>query len=224
VKLYADFYASDILVASPLGLRRITGGEGDSEKDRDTGFLSSIELVVVDGVEVFLQQNWRHMLDCFSLLNTQPPTPPPGTDFSRVREWTLAGLGSLYRQTVCLGAWNEPDVGALFRRHCRNSRGCCMLRGGAFTGALVGVVASPLKQTFYRISPVPKFSGSDEARFEYFSRHVLPSWVSAPQRGTLLYVPSYYDYVRIRNLLDAKEMEFVTCCEYSEEKDVARAR
>ena len=41
VKLYADFYDSDILVASPVSLRRHIGGEGDKKRDFD--FLSSIE-------------------------------------------------------------------------------------------------------------------------------------------------------------------------------------
>lgn len=48
LNLYSDFYSSDVLVASPLGLRRIIGSEGERERDFD--FLSSIEVFVLDQV------------------------------------------------------------------------------------------------------------------------------------------------------------------------------
>ena len=44
LKLYADFYSSDIIVASPLGLRMVVGVDGESKRDYD--FLTRCGTVV----------------------------------------------------------------------------------------------------------------------------------------------------------------------------------
>ncbi|XP_076043397.1 U3 small nucleolar RNA-associated protein 25 homolog isoform X2 [Oratosquilla oratoria] len=48
LKLYTDFYGSDIIIASPMGLRLTVGVPG--ERDSDTDFLSSVEVMVIDQV------------------------------------------------------------------------------------------------------------------------------------------------------------------------------
>ncbi|CAH0385473.1 unnamed protein product [Bemisia tabaci] len=80
LKLYTDFYSSDIIIASPLGLRMLIGAEGDKERDYD--FLASIELLILDQTEIFLMQNWDHLLHVFNHLHLQP-VESHGTDFSR---------------------------------------------------------------------------------------------------------------------------------------------
>ena len=60
VKIYSDFYTSDILVASPLGLRLLIGADGERQRDYD--FLSSIEVVLVDPLQAIAMQNWDHLL------------------------------------------------------------------------------------------------------------------------------------------------------------------
>ena len=60
MRLYAPFYSSDIIIASPLGMRTVIGAEG--EKNRDFDFLSSIEILIIDQADVYLMQNWEHVL------------------------------------------------------------------------------------------------------------------------------------------------------------------
>ena len=97
VNLYSDFYNTDILIASPLGLRLIVGGEGEGGKEFD--FLSSLEVVVVDQVEAMMMQNWEHMQTVFQHLNLRPEKVR-NTDFSRLRKCEccrmLAGFGVFF--------------------------------------------------------------------------------------------------------------------------------
>jgi U3 small nucleolar RNA-associated protein 25 len=54
-KLFSQFYDSDFILASPLGLRLLIEKEGRAD------FLSSIEMLVIDQSEVMLMQNWEHV-------------------------------------------------------------------------------------------------------------------------------------------------------------------
>lgn len=77
MRLYAPFYSSDIIVASPLGLRTVLGAEGDNKRDFD--FLSSIELLVLDQADVYLMQNWEHILVSLTDLSKNPKLSPEST-------------------------------------------------------------------------------------------------------------------------------------------------
>lgn len=213
-RLYSEFYDSDIIIASPLGLRRVIGAPGD--KKRDVDFLSSIEVVIMDHADVFLYQNWEHVRDAFAVLNALP-SATHDTDFSRVREWNLAGLAKYFRQTIVFSSYMEADITHLMRKLCFNAAGGMLVRG-TYAGSITRVVPT-VRQAFQRITPT-SLADADEARFAFFSARILPELMSgiADDAGsvrahTLIYVPSYFDYVRLRNLLDAKELEFVTCSE-----------
>lgn len=56
---------------------------------------------------------------------------------------------------------------------------------------------------------------SVDARFEYFIKEILPKQRDALMSHTLIYVPSYFDYVRIRNYFKKDDIGFVQICEYS---------
>lgn len=140
LKLYTDFYHADILLASPLGLRMAVGD--DEEKHHEHDFLASIEVLIMDQADVFLMQNWQHILHLFDNLHRQPKEAHD-VDLTRVRFWSLNGWAKLYRQTVVLADVAVPEMRALFTRYCRNFAGAVYLKPRIeANGALDGVSAN----------------------------------------------------------------------------------
>lgn len=60
VRLFAEFYQADVIIASPLGLATALSAAA-AEGAGGADFLSSIEIAVVDRADVMLMQNWAHV-------------------------------------------------------------------------------------------------------------------------------------------------------------------
>ncbi|XP_053681546.1 U3 small nucleolar RNA-associated protein 25 homolog [Sabethes cyaneus] len=219
MKLYTKYYNSDLIVASPLGLRMTIGAEGESERDYD--FLASIELLILDQAEVCLAQNWDHVIHLMDHLHLQPQSTEH-TDFSRVRYWCLNGWSRFYRQTVLLASHDLPEFRSIFNNKCCNYRGKVRVANPVKGGSIRHVVVQ-VPQTFHRIE-VKSLEQSFDAKFLHFTSVLLPQLRSITMARCLLYVPSYFDYVRLRNYFKKEELSFVQICEYSKDAKIARAR
>ncbi|XP_075879638.1 U3 small nucleolar RNA-associated protein 25 homolog [Nelusetta ayraudi] len=218
MRLYAPFYSSDIIVASPLGIRTVLGADG--EKKRDFDFLSSVELLVLDQADVFLMQNWEHILHVMKHMNLQP-LDSHGVDFSRVRMWNLNNWARHYRQTLVFSSIQEPQINSVLTKHCANYRGQIFVKNMPKTGSISQVLVQ-LPHVF-QMFPSESFMDHD-ARFRFFLDKVLPQYKDAAMSHTLIYVPSYFDYVRLRNHMKKEELNFASISEYSGKAEVSRAR
>ncbi|XP_075060292.1 U3 small nucleolar RNA-associated protein 25 homolog [Mixophyes fleayi] len=219
MRLYSPFYSSDIIIASPLGLRTIIGSEG--EKQRDFDFLSSIDVLIIDQADIYLMQNWEHVLHLMSHLNLQP-TDSHGVDFSRVRMWNLSNWSKYYRQTLLFSALQEPQINSLFNKHCFNYSGQVAVRNMPLTGSISQVLVQ-LPHVFQRLEADSLLSVID-ARFQFFTDKILPQYRDAIMSHTLIYIPSYFDYVRLRNYFNKEELNFTHICEYTDRPGISRAR
>ncbi|KAF6229628.1 hypothetical protein HO173_011483 [Letharia columbiana] len=228
IKFFAQFYNSDVIFASPLGLRMAIGADDPKKQDHD--FLSSVEIVVADQADAMLMQNWEHVEYIFEHLNLQPKEAH-GCDFSRVRGWYLDGHAKYLRQTILSSSFNFPSLNRLFSHHMLNVAGK-MKYLKEEDGAMIDLVVST-RQTFSRLDVTSPVTEPDD-RFKYFSTAILPSLIKHSKHGAgagegvLIYLPSYADFVRVRNYLasssDTQDISFGSISEYTTVRDVARAR
>jgi len=224
IKYFSQFYNSDIILASPLGLRMAIGTEEEKKVDYD--FLSSIEMVIVDQADALLMQNWDHVEFAFDHLNLQPKEAH-GCDFSRVRSWYLDNNAKYFRQTIALAAFNTPELNTLFFNRSRNWAGKVKINAN-YSGA-IETLGLKIKQTFSRLDS-SSFSEDPDTRFTYFTTAIIPSLTrrSKDSAGTLIFIPSYADFTRVRNYFATSaatsNLPFASISEYTSVRDVARAR
>ncbi|OMH83887.1 U3 small nucleolar RNA-associated protein 25 [Zancudomyces culisetae] len=212
--LYSEFYNSDIIVASPLGLKLSSEnssgskGAGTSKSGSEYDYLSSIEVLVMDQCDAFLMQNWEHVLSILQKINNVPKKIHPSTDFSRVQSYFLDANSKYFRQNLLFTDYFTPEILSIFNSTCENINGKYKVASlySTTNSSINHVTTKPLPQVFYKI-PSPLVSGSDpekqvmptDQRFNYFCQN-FSKLLFVP--GTFVFVSSYFDYVRVRNYIN----------------------
>lgn len=245
VKFFSSFYNSDIILASPVGLRFAIGESDESaaladegqvrkrnkNRKQDYDFLSSIEICIVDHADAMKMQNWEHMEFCMKLLNLMPRSLNDA-DFSRVRDWCLDSLSPYFRQTILLSSYQAPEFNRFQNAYMRNAlSGRVATRPTIFPGQPLKLLSSlgSINQIFHRFSSHTPLQDPD-ARFDFFTKTILPTYIlspRAPNKGVLIFIPNYFDFVRVRNHFAhtlASPIAFGSIGESTPLPEIARAR
>ena len=239
LKFFQSVYKSDFLIVSPVALRTLLekrrqkrkqpsdeSSDSDNEQNEsiDTSvadFLSSIECVFIDQLDVLAMQNLDHLFFILDNLNCLPQEAKSSTDFSRIRPWTLNGWSRFYRQLIVLSSHTSPLFLSLFHRFALNYAGQCLFQPQFPLNGCIRPI-STFNQLFQRI-PV----SDPTSRFNHFIEHILPRFDTSTYDHTLIYLSSYFDFVRLKNYMRTekhKQFNYLTLSEYSTKKQVLLAR
>merc|ERR1712183_926615 len=63
-----------------------------------------------------------------------------------------------------------------------------------------------------------------EARFKYFTEKVMPKYKKDSMYHTCVFVPSYFDFVKVRNWFKSADLDCSEVSEYTKDKKIAQAR
>lgn len=101
-----------------------------------------------------------------------------------------------------------PEAAALFTRRSTNFAGKVRVENAVRpAAATVCRIVVQLPQAFHKF-PTTAAAQSADDRFQFFTRKILPQYRDVLMSNTLIYVPSYYDYVRLRNFMHKEEYNF----------------
>ncbi|GFQ92559.1 digestive organ expansion factor homolog [Trichonephila clavata] len=218
VTLYSEFYSSDLIITSPLGLERIAG----ETKSRDFDFLSSIEILIIDRADVLYQQNFKNFMDIVKSFN-HLPKDSHDCNFFRVRMYALEGYSKYFRQTVLISSveqrWFES---VLFRNFCINYKGYLSTITEVKTPGIDRIPDTV--RVCFRLFDSSHPQNEIEDRFSFFTNKILPDFKIKEMMQTLIYIPSYFDFTRLRNYFRENELSSVMVCEHSKPGKVAQAR
>lgn len=247
MKFFQSVYKSDFLIASPVGLRTLlekrrqkrkrdqSSNQSESDEDDDNqadsgqtdhsssiaDFLSSIECVYIDQLDILSMQNLDHLFYIMDNLNCLPTQATSSTDFSRIRPWSLNGWARYYRQLIVTSSFTSPLFLSLFHRYASSYAGQCLFQPNFPSNGYIRPVAIS-QQMFQRIPVI-----DPTLRFNYFIEHVLPRFDTSAYDHTLIYLSSYFDFVRLRNYMRTekhKQFNYLTLSEYSTKKQILLAR
>ncbi|KAF8971254.1 digestive organ expansion factor [Flammula alnicola] len=215
VKMFTDFYGCDIIIASPLGLRR------SIDKEKNADYLTSIEVLVIDQMDALTMQNWEHVKFVMSYMN-KLPKESHDTDFSRIKPWYLDGHAAYLRQSILLSAYETAETRALYNTSLKNVAGKIRTEK---SWPPIDVPAG-IDQNFIHfdcVSPVDE----PEKRFHHFTTQLLPSVLKSAVQSTntIVFIPSSFDFIRVQNHFRKQSgVTFTVLSEYSSNQDISRAR
>ena len=226
MRLFSDFYAADLILASPLGLRMVLEGVLPGEngkpsrkrKKPDQDFLSSIRFCLIDQGELMSMQNWEHLclsLNCLNLM----PKESHDCDFSRLMHEYMNGKAAELRQTVLLSEYQFPELNALRKKYCKED---VVILEQVPSDAVFKEVRKSPKIAFLTFSAKSLLDLPD-ARFRAFEEKIFPTLLKQ-KTGICIFIPSYFDFCRLRSFLQEKQLDLVALSEYTSTPDISRAR
>eukprot|EP01060_Flectonema_neradi_P014185 TRINITY_DN2089_c1_g1_i1.p1 TRINITY_DN2089_c1_g1~~TRINITY_DN2089_c1_g1_i1.p1 ORF type:complete len:679 (+),score=124.05 TRINITY_DN2089_c1_g1_i1:37-2037(+) len=218
MSVFTTFSKSDIIFASPMGLCSTVL----KNTRQGTDFLSSIEVLIVDQAGCIQLQNFTWLHKALEMLNNLPQDMSRCGDIFRIRSDYLDGNAKEYRQTAIYSRFESAELSSLFKSFSNRSGAVRCSRD--YSGELTRVINSA-KHLFHRVD-VSSVKASPDERFEFFKQKVFPRlteglYSNIGSLSTIIVVPSYFDYTRLRGFFESVDRDsFCELCEYTPPKEM----
>jgi hypothetical protein len=113
----------------------------------------------------------------------------------------------MYRQTLLFGRVIMPEANAVFSRSCHNYLGRVRV-ANPVTAGHIGQVLVQVPMVFHRVDS-DSITKSIDDRFNYFTGKVMPEYKKDHMFHTFVFVPSYFDFVKVRNWFAQSDLDFL---------------
>ena len=237
MKLYSPFDESDIILASPLGLKLATPTDNDKtfKNNKVYDFLSSIEIFLMDFSEVFIYQNIEHLNEILSFINKQPKNNQNIVDINRIKGNYANNFGEFLRQNIIVSHFKSLDIDLSINDICKNINGKVLFDGPYENQP--ELIKKEFSETYnymnsknyeirYEFKILRDLKGEDDfdEKFKYFTKNIWQNLYESFEKHTIIFISSTFDYLRLKSFFKQKSKSVCYISEDTDKKDWQRNR
>jgi U3 small nucleolar RNA-associated protein 25 len=220
VHLLTNATDSDIHFLSPHAIQSYIKKTKEAKGHCKLNFMSSIEILLLDSVNIMARQNWQTVLDCLEIINGFPESQGR-TNIMHIHDRCLLGVSRHFRQTLMLSDFPTMEMYALLTSYCVNHSG---IRKFRLKNSGIKKNLDKLKvKIFKQIYASSIFSMAND-RFNYFKTEIWPQINDSTNNGQLIFTRSYFEFARIHHFLKDQDASFTSISEYSSRSDATRSK
>ena len=237
MKLYSPFDESDIILASPLGLKLATPSDNDKtfKNNKVYDFLSSIEIFLMDFSEVFIYQNMEHLNEILSFINKPPKNNQNIVDINRIKEVYANNYGEYLRQNIIISHFKCLDIDVSINDISKNINGK-VLFDGPYENQIelikkefsekYNYMNSKEYEIRYEFKILRDLKGEDDfdEKFNYFTKNIWQNLYESFEKHTIIFISSTFDYLRLKSFFKQKSKSVCYISEDTDKKDWQRNR
>ena len=237
MKLYSPFDESDIILASPLGLKLATPSDSDKafKNSKVYDFLSSIEIFLMDFSEVFIYQNMEHLNEILSFINKPPKNNQNIVDINRIKEVYANNYGEYLRQNIIISHFKCLDIDVSINDISKNINGKVLFDGPYENQTELikkefsekyNYMNSKEYEIRYEFKILRDLKGEDDfdEKFNYFTKNIWQNLYESFEKHTIIFISSTFDYLRLKSFFKQKSKSVCYISEDTDKKDWQRNR
>ena len=237
IKLYSPFDESDIIIASPLGLKLATPNENDKtfKNNKVYDFLSSIEIFLMDFSEVFIYQNMEHLNEILSFINRPPKNNQNIVDINRIKESYANNYGEYLRQNIIISNFKCLDIDLSINEISKNINGKVLFDGPYENQP--ELIKEEFREKYndlnsknyeirYEFKILRDLKGENDydEKFSYFTKNIWQNLYESFEKHTIIFISSTFDYLRLKSFFKQKSKSVCYISEDTDKKDWQRNR
>lgn len=162
------------------------------------GFLSSIEILIIEKVSLFQLQNIEHLHWLLNQLNQVPTHSETTSDFNQIRGYYFENLSKFFRQTIVYSEYLSAEVNSVLTSRAFNYKGT--IREKVY---YKNFIKDLLREENLQIEclrlDIQKFEDEYEQRYNYFMNQIWSKLRSARfQVQYVFFVSSYFEFVKLK--------------------------
>ena len=135
--------------------------------------------------------------------------------------WAAEGKSKFYRQTILLSHIPNRLFNVFMLEHGHNYQGRVELNSKQPSPELSNIV-QPVAQLFHRLDGADMTQRADKRHKQL--RKIVHDLVKAKLTHIMIYIPSYFDFIKIRNFMNTIKAKFVSIHEYVEPNEIKKGR